>query len=63
MWHAWGRGELFTGFSLGGPKGRDRWDDVGVGGKIILRWTLGRYRSMWRTRFGWLRRGSNGGLL
>jgi hypothetical protein len=23
MWHAWGRGEVFTGFWLGGPKARD----------------------------------------
>jgi hypothetical protein len=23
MWHAWGRGEVFTGFWLGGPKVRD----------------------------------------
>jgi hypothetical protein len=30
MWHAWGRGELFTGFSLGGPKVRDHWEDLGV---------------------------------
>jgi hypothetical protein len=42
MWHAWGRGEVFTGFSLGGLKVRDHWDDLGVGGRIILRWTLGR---------------------
>jgi hypothetical protein len=27
MWHAWGRGEVFTGFWLGGPKGRDHWED------------------------------------
>jgi hypothetical protein len=29
MWHAWGRGEVFTGFWLGGPKGRPRrrWED------------------------------------
>jgi len=24
MWHAWGRGEMFTEFWLGGPKGRPR---------------------------------------
>jgi hypothetical protein len=24
MWHAWGRGELFTGFWVGGSKGRPR---------------------------------------
>jgi hypothetical protein len=27
---------------LGGAKVRDHWEDVGVGGKITLRWTLGR---------------------
>jgi hypothetical protein len=37
-----GRGEMFTEFRLGGPKGRDHWEDLGVGGRITLRWTLGR---------------------
>jgi hypothetical protein len=37
-----GRGEVFTGFWLGGPKVRDPWKDLGVGGKITLRRTLGR---------------------
>jgi hypothetical protein len=23
------RGEVFTGFRLGGPKGRDHWEDLG----------------------------------
>jgi hypothetical protein len=27
MWHAWGRGEVFTGFLLGRPKIRDHWED------------------------------------
>jgi len=34
MWHAWGRGEVFTGFWLAGPEGkrplgrpRRRWED------------------------------------
>jgi hypothetical protein len=36
------RGEVLTGFWLGGPKARDRWKDVGVGGRITLNWTLGR---------------------
>jgi hypothetical protein len=26
-----------VGFWLGGPKGRDHWKDLGIGGKIILR--------------------------
>jgi hypothetical protein len=29
-----GGGEMFTGFWLGGPKGRDHWEDPGVGGRI-----------------------------
>jgi hypothetical protein len=36
------RGEVFTGFWLGSPKGRDHWEDLGVGGRITLRWILGR---------------------
>jgi len=62
MWHAWGRGEVFTGFWLGGPKARDHCEDLGVGGRITLRWTLGRLRSMGRTGFSWLRIGSSGEL-
>jgi hypothetical protein len=37
MWHAWGRGEVFTGFWLGSPNGRDHWEDLSVGGRITLR--------------------------
>jgi hypothetical protein len=43
MWHSWGGGEVFTGLSFGGPKVRDKWEDLRVGGRIILSWTLGRY--------------------
>jgi hypothetical protein len=35
-------GEVFTGFCLGGPKIRDHWKDLHVGGRTTLRWTLGR---------------------
>jgi hypothetical protein len=48
---------------LGGPKRRDHWEDLGVGGRITLSWTLGRQGSMSRTGFGRLRIGSSGGLL
>jgi hypothetical protein len=37
-----GKGEVFTGFWLGGPKGRDHWEDPGIDGRITLSWTLGR---------------------
>jgi len=29
-------GEVFTGFWLGGSKGRDHWEGLGVGGRITL---------------------------
>jgi hypothetical protein len=39
---------------VGRAEGRDHWEDQDVGGRITLRWTLG--------RFGWLRIGSGGGI-
>jgi hypothetical protein len=36
MGRAWGRGEVFKGFWLQGPKVRDHWVDLGVGGRITL---------------------------
>jgi hypothetical protein len=56
-------GEVFTGFWLGGPKARDHWEDLGVGGRITLRWTLGKQGSRGRTGFSWLRIGYSGGLV
>jgi hypothetical protein len=37
-----GRGEVFTAFWFGGPKVRGHWEDLGIGGRITLKWTLGR---------------------
>jgi hypothetical protein len=37
MWHAWGRGEVLSGFWLGGPKAKDHWEDLGIGGMITIR--------------------------
>jgi hypothetical protein len=54
---------MFTGIWLGGPKERDHWVDLGVGGRKILRWTLGRKGPMGKTGFGWLRIGYRVGLL
>jgi hypothetical protein len=46
VWRPWRRGEVFTEYGLGGPKGRDHWKDLGVCGGITLRWTFGRQGSM-----------------
>jgi hypothetical protein len=44
-------------------KGRDHVDDIGVNGRIILEWTLGKQgRKMW-TGCIWLRMGTSGRLL
>jgi hypothetical protein len=48
------RGEVFKGFWLGVPKGRDHWEDLDE---------VGRYGSMGQTAFGWVRIGSSVGLL
>jgi hypothetical protein len=37
MWHAWRRGEVFADFWVGGPKAKDHWEDLGVGGRITLK--------------------------
>jgi len=42
MWHAWGMEEMFAVFWMGGPKARDHCEDLGVGGRVTLSWTLGR---------------------
>jgi hypothetical protein len=33
---------------VGGPKVRDHWEDLGVGGRITFRWSLRRQGSMER---------------
>jgi hypothetical protein len=48
---------------VGRPEGKRSLEDLSVCGRISLRCTLGRWGSMGRTGFGWLRRGSSGGLL
>jgi hypothetical protein len=63
MLHALGRGEVFTGIWLGGPKARDHWEDLDVCEMITLRWTLGKQGSMGQTGFKCLRIGSSGGLV
>jgi hypothetical protein len=58
-----GEGRVVYRVLVGRPKGKDHWEDPGLGGRITLRWTLGRKGSMGRTGFGWLRTGSGGGLV
>jgi hypothetical protein len=54
MWHACGTERCLHCFNG---------QDVSVDERITLRWTLGIWRSMGRTGFGWVRIRSSGGLL
>jgi hypothetical protein len=51
---------MHTEFQLGSLKGRDRQEDLGVDGRIVLKWILGKYG--WRVWIGfvWLRIGTSG---
>jgi hypothetical protein len=42
MWHAWEEGRGVYTVSIGRHESKRHWEDVGAGGKITLRWTLGR---------------------
>jgi hypothetical protein len=57
-----GEGRVYKRFLFGGPKLRDHWEDLGIGGKITLSWTLWKYGSIGQTGFGWLRIGSSRGI-
>jgi hypothetical protein len=42
MDHVWGRGEVHKGFWWGNLRGRDHLEDLGVDGRIMLKWIFNR---------------------
>jgi hypothetical protein len=52
-----------TGFGGGNLRERDHLEDLGVDGRIILRWIFRKWVSGARTGMIWLRIGIGGGLL
>jgi hypothetical protein len=40
MWHMWGRGGIRTEFVWEKVKERDHLEDLGIDGRIILKWVL-----------------------
>jgi hypothetical protein len=58
-----GRGELCTGFLWGNLRERDYLEDLGVDGKIILRWIFGKWDVGAWTGSIWVRIGTGGGQL
>jgi len=39
----WGREKVCTGFWWGGLKERDHWEDQGVVGRTVIKWTCERW--------------------
>jgi hypothetical protein len=63
MWPVWGRGEVHTGFWWETLRDLGHLEDVGVYGRIILKWVFKKYVGRLWTGFMWLRIGTSGGLL
>ena len=63
MWHEWGTHELRTGFWWGDVMERDHLEDVGVDGRIILKWLFKKLDGETWTALLRLRIGRGGGLL
>jgi len=40
MWQVSVLAEVYTGFWWGGPREGDHWEDLGIYGKIILKWII-----------------------
>jgi len=58
-----GRCEMYAEFLSENRKGRDHSEDLGVDGKIILEWILGKQGGKVWTGLIWLRLGTSGGPL
>jgi hypothetical protein len=63
MWRVWWRGEVCTGFWLGGLRERDHWGDPDVDRRTILRWILRKCEGVVGTGWSGLRIGKGGGHL
>jgi hypothetical protein len=61
--HVWGRKEVHRGIWWENLREKDHLKDLGVNGRIILKWIFKMWnREAW-TGFIWLRTGTSGGLL
>ena len=40
MWHVWETGEVHAGFWCGYVRGEDHLEDLGVDGRVMLKWSF-----------------------
>jgi len=62
MWCIWGRGEVHMGFWLGNLRERNHLEDLGVDGRMTLKWISKKWDGRACTGLIWLRM-AGGGLL
>jgi hypothetical protein len=62
-WYVWGTGEEHTGFWWGDPRERNNLCDLGVDGRIVLKWIFIKWDVCVWICLIWLRMGTDGGRL
>jgi hypothetical protein len=63
MWNVWETEKLRTGFWWGVLKEGDYLEDLGIDGRIILKWIFKKWDGMGWISLIWLRIGTGGGRL
>jgi hypothetical protein len=63
MWHIWETGELHTGFWWGDLRETDDLEDLGVDGRMTLKWIFKKWVVEAWTGLIWLGIGTDGGRL
>jgi hypothetical protein len=62
MQHIWGIGEVHIGFWWGNLREDDHLEDLGIDGRLILKWVFKKWMGVW-TGLIWLRIGAGGRLM